>query len=141
MVRKILILIIDYFTPAQKMKFSVKDFSVNLTKSADILKKSLMENFVFCVVTSAHLIRAKVRPLSNNNWSKTFSLLLSCIHINAAVFKVGLLPSKKVGFICFNGRPFKMMENAFYFILKALFLVKIFKFLSKRFWSCRKTSW
>ena len=26
--------------------------------------------------------------------------------------------------------PLKMMENAFYFILKALFVLKIFKFLS-----------
>ena len=33
-------------------------------------------------------------------------------------------------FICFNGSPSKMMENAFYFILKALFVLKIFKFFS-----------
>ena len=42
---------------AQKMKFFIKDFSVNVTKSADswshwshLLKKSLMENFIFCAV-------------------------------------------------------------------------------------------
>ena len=29
--------------------------------------------------------------------------------------------------------PLKMMRNAFYFILKALFVLKIFKFLSRRF--------
>ena len=45
------------------------------------------------------------------------------------VIKVGLSPSKKVFFICFNDSPSKMMKNAFYFILKALFLLKIFKFL------------
>ena len=33
-------------------------------------------------------------------------------------------------FICFNVSPSKMMKNAFYFILKALFVLKIFKFLS-----------
>ena len=32
--------------------------------------------------------------------------------------------------ICFNDSPSKMMKSAFYFILKALFLLKIFKFLS-----------
>ena len=29
-----------------------------------------------------------------------------------------------------NERPLKMMKNAFYFTLKALFFLKIFKFLS-----------
>ena len=43
--------------------------------------------------------------------------------------KVGLSSSKKI-FICFNDSPSKMMKNAFYFILKALFVLKIFKFLS-----------
>ena len=45
-------------------------------------------------------------------------------------FKVGFSPSKKVFFICFNDSPSKMMKNAFYFILKALFVLKIFNFLS-----------
>ena len=38
--------------------------------------------------------------------------------------KVRLPPSKKY-FICFNETPFKRMKNAFYFILKALFVLKI----------------
>ena len=33
--------------------------------------------------------------------------------------------------------PLKVMKNAFYFVLKALFVLKIFKFLSL-LWSCRK---
>ena len=33
-------------------------------------------------------------------------------------------------FICFNDSPPKMMKNAFYYILKALFVLKIFNFLS-----------
>ena len=35
--------------------------------------------------------------------------------------------------ICFNDSPSKMMRNAFYFILKALFALKVFKFLSRVF--------
>ena len=37
---------------------------------------------------------------------------------------------KKILFICFNDSPSKMMINAFYFVLKAFFILKIFKFSS-----------
>ena len=49
------------------------------------------------------------------------------------VLKVGLLPSEKVCFICFNKSLLKIIKNAFYFILKAPFVLKIFKFLSRLF--------
>ena len=42
--------------------------------------------------------------------------------------KAGLPSSEKVGPICFNTNPLKMMKNAFYFNLKALFVLKVFKF-------------
>ena len=48
--------------------------------------------------------------------------------------EVKVSPSKKfnlfIKFIVFNESPLKMMKNAIYFILKALFGLKIFKFLS-----------
>ena len=44
--------------------------------------------------------------------------------------KVEFPRSKKIRFICFNKDPLKMRKNAFYFILKALLIPKIFKFLS-----------
>ena len=34
-------------------------------------------------------------------------------------------------FLCLIENPLKMMKNAFYFILKALFVLKLFKFLSR----------
>ena len=40
------------------------------------------------------------------------------------------LPSRKICFICFKESPLKMMNNAFYSALKALFVLKILKFLS-----------
>ena len=55
--------------------------------------------------------------------------------------KVWLLPSKKVGFMCFNESPLKNMKNIFYFTLEAFSVIKIFKFLFRFFWSCRKTAW
>ena len=55
-------------------------------------------------------------------------------------FKVGFSPSKKICFICFIESPLKMMKNAFYFTLKALFVFKIFKFLSWLFGHVEKTA-
>ena len=46
------------------------------------------------------------------------------------MLKVGLSFSKKIIFICFNETLLKMMKNVFYFILKVLSVLKIFKFLS-----------
>ena len=42
--------------------------------------------------------------------------------------KVGLSPFKKICYLLYEN-PLKMMTNAFYFILKVLFVLKIFKFL------------
>ena len=44
--------------------------------------------------------------------------------------KGGPSTSKKITVICFNEKPLKIMKNAFHFILKAFFVLKIFKFLS-----------
>ena len=41
--------------------------------------------------------------------------------------------TKKFLFICFNESPLKMMKIACYFILKALFVLKKFKFLFRHF--------
>ena len=47
-----------------------------------------------------------------------------------AYVKVGFSPSKKICLINLIESPLKMMKNAFHFILKALFILKIFKSLS-----------
>ena len=41
--------------------------------------------------------------------------------------------------ICFNGSPSKMIKNAFYIILKALSVLKMFEFLSWLFGHVEKT--
>ena len=51
---------------------------------------------------------------------------LNAYHQNV---KVGLEPFKKICVICFIESLSQMMKNAFYFNLKALFVLKIFKFL------------
>ena len=49
------------------------------------------------------------------------------------------LSKKKI--ICFNESPLKMMKNALYFILEALFVLKIFKFLPWLFFDVEKAAW
>ena len=55
--------------------------------------------------------------------------------------KVGLSSSEKILVICFIESPLKMIKNAFYFILKAFFVLKIFKFLSWLFGHAEKKAW
>ena len=57
------------------------------------------------------------------------------------IFKVGHSPSKKICLICFNESPLKTMNNAFYFTLKALFVLKILKVLCWHFSHVQKTIW
>ena len=60
-----------------------------------------------------------LRPVLNKYFApKMLQILKSDSH----------LPKKN--YSCFYDSPLKMMKNAFYFILKALFVLKIFKFLS-----------
>ena len=62
-------------------------------------------------------------------------------YISASTLKVGLSPSKKICIIWLIESPLKMMKNAFHFILKALSILKIFKFLSRHFGHVWKTAW
>ena len=55
-------------------------------------------------------------------------------------FKVGLSSPKKICIICLIESPLKVMKNVFYFTLKALFIRKIFKFLSRLFRHKGKTT-
>ena len=55
-------------------------------------------------------------------------------------FKVELSHSKKICVICLIESPLKITKNAFYFNLKSLFVLKIFKFLSQIFGHVGKTA-
>ena len=52
-------------------------------------------------------------------------------------FKVGLSPSKKICVICYDKSSLKMIKNTFYFILKAHFELRVYKFFLDA-WSYRK---
>ena len=55
-------------------------------------------------------------------------------------FKVGISPSKKSCVIYFIESTFTIIKNALYFILEALFVLKIFKFLSWLFGHVKETA-
>ena len=59
---------------------------------------------------------------------------MSCIYIYIYIYIYWI-------FCTFNDSPSKMMNNAFYFILKALFVLKIFKLLSWLFGHVEKIVW
>ena len=62
-----------------------------------------------------------------------------CVNIVTNI-KVGLSPSKKICFICFNKSPLKMMADASFFHLKISFRPQNIKSFFLTFWSCRKNS-
>ena len=67
-----------------------------------------------------------------------FSIYMT-VTIKAAI-QVGILPFKKIALICFNEVSLKMMKNAFYFMLKTLFVIDNIYMLVLTFWLCRKTA-
>ena len=72
----------------------------------------------------------RVLTLSKKKFQQRFFLLNSAKFPITPFLKSDSHLPKKICFICLNESPLKMMKNAFYFILKALFVLKIFKFLS-----------
>ena len=71
-------------------------------------------------------------------------MFCSLILISQIVFfsKILMTPLlQRICFICFNESALKMMKNAFYFILKVLFVIKILKFLSLLFGHLEKLAW
>ena len=59
--------------------------------------------------------------------------------VHEATLKLGSHLQKKLCYLIES--PLKMMKNVFYFILKALFILKIFRFLSQLFGHVGKTAW
>ena len=65
----------ELFETAQKMKFSITDFFSKWDKIRHLLKKSLKENFIFCVVW-VHLFEVSIKACvinfcRNNCWNRT----------------------------------------------------------------------
>ena len=70
------------------------------------------------------------RDLKKKKKKKKLPQLLFCWEIGNQIKEVMFHMFYKIIFIIFTLALQKLMKNAFYFILKALFVLKVFKFLS-----------
>ena len=92
---------------------------------------SIDDAYAICNATSdsGYLLEEQVIKIKYKDFDCTDSILVA-IKINIWTnFKIGL-SLQKICFICFNEIPLQMMNNAFYFILKVLFIFMTFEFLS-----------
>ena len=71
---------------------------------------------------------------------ETFLILTSFLKVRLSPSKIYIYIYIYI-YICFNISSSKMMKNAFYFISKALFVLKIFKLLPPLFGHVEKTAW
>ena len=97
-----------------------------------------------CTLQSIYIITKFNQSIRRRTRDRKITAILKVannISTSWCLFKVGLSPSKKFFLICFNYSPSPMMKNDFYFMLKALFVLKIFKFLSWLIGHVEKTAW
>ena len=94
----------------------------------------------FCkIFRNTYFVKHLQRVASERNWCKKSStIFLQYKDIGEPCWKDIFLKSdphipKKI-FVYFNENPLKMTRNVFYLILKALFILKIFKLLSWLFY-------
>ena len=71
---------------------------------------------------------------------KKETLLIFLIRLTYCL-KLPVSPSKKNCFVFFDKTLLRLVKNSFYFILKALFFLQIFRFLSWRFVHVETTAW
>ena len=98
------------------------------------------------ITFTAEFLNVNLHFLCSVMYVKWISRKILCAKLNQKILSQRMslksdshLP-KKTFFIWFNDSPSKMMKNAFYFISKALFVLKIFKFFSWLFGHVEKTA-
>ena len=119
---------------------ALRKFFVNSPKREQELERHIKSNVD---EKRFNTMKNKIKPLCETRWVEKHTafedLHLLYKHVLDYLKSNSQLSKKKI--ICFNDSPSKMMKNAFYFILKALFVLKIFKFLSWFFGHVEKTAW
>ena len=119
--------------------FKINNKDTSLTSFFFISVFFLLLNLVVCIlILMLHFFfsRQSYAILYAIVWKKNRRKELKMISVRTIT-----IPSKKNCVICFIENSLKMMKNAFYFILKALFVLKIFKFLSWLFGHVEKKTW
>ena len=134
----------------QGMKFfrisaEKKTVAEMVRKSRNYKNLTAFRKFVNCRTKLSVLIKLRSEivefffPQSHVLWAKR-AIFKNKFNFLVTETSRWTLTFQKFGFIFFNESPLKIMNNVFYFILKALSVLNIHRFLSGVFWSCRKTS-
>ena len=121
--------------PSQNLRFSRKE---NLKKCTGFEEQKgaryIQENVYFVIIIFSYLFSTNLCPrfllICFAQEIKSFNMKSFRNEVDS---KSDTHRPKKFLFICFNESPLKKMKNAFYVTLKALFVFKIFKFLSRHF--------
>ena len=106
-----------------------------------------LQLFIQCYIHESYqernLLELKMETVPCSVRDTVFSIWYTFIWyiMYLALVKVRLSASKQNSFYLPQWNPFKNDENCFYYILKALFVLKIFKFLSWLFGHVEKTAW
>ena len=121
----------DAFFTEKRLKISNKQNALKVNKKGH--KKFLyFTHTYFCknlFLQKYKKIFCLISLLFGYQWNTSISSSL------ATFLKVGIRKKsfRKICGICVIESPLKMMKNVFYFIVKALFVLKIFKFFSRHF--------
>ena len=121
-----------------------------ITNLNNYLKDDLPNALKYIRVSEASIKRRHLKQIAGHindflfdQSSQFFSnqwYLMALYIIETKLFKVGFLPSKKNLLLALTNSPSKMIKKTFYFIVKALSILKIFKLLSWLFGHVEKTA-
>ena len=111
----------------RKILSDKKFISIALEQIIKLLNANVKIHVEHANANIMHQFVRKLKMLSSTQMRETHPLHIQ--YLSLQLKSDSHLP-KKFLFICVNESPLKMMKNAFYFILKTLFVLKIFKFLS-----------
>ena len=139
---KLIILIVWFFSKTQKFShlvFCSKYFFTSLSFNEPLIfsitfadvppRFKFMSHIKFLSALRKKLLYKRSRTTSPFDLLYMSLLSLLLIILFWPLESNSHLPDKIIH-ICFKESPLKMMKNAFYFISKALFILKIFNFLS-----------
>ena len=116
------------------------DFNPHATIHGNLILRS-DQNTIICDILIARLCERVTRCAWVSNISGIFIIFQAKARNLKASLKSDFHLPKKNCVICLLESPLKIAKNAFYFILEALFVLKIFKLLSWLFGHVGKTAW
>ena len=132
-------------------------YRIHWHKTRMLKKTSLTQNKMNSFFIREFQLISVLLLISSLSWSTRFVSLIACVgsifdSVSFLLKFISFLFNKKHGLFDFKGVLFdlrqflitesslKMMKNAFYFTLKAIFVLKIFTFLSWLFGHVEKTA-